>query len=131
MFGRDLEQLYKGHASIYIEIVEEAESSYREKTGQDPTIFHRILIDKVADAYVCSLLAADGDGTSDVRKLKNIANELQKWLSMAIGESKSAQAEQQARQNFYRRVVDVIDEVIPDASLRRDVLKEIRKVVEE
>jgi len=115
---------------VYSQIVSDAESAFRDKTGQEPTIFHRILIDKVADAYVCSLMASDSDAT-DVRRIKTLAAELQKWLSMAIAESKSAQAEQQARQNFYRRIVDVLEDAIPDASLRRDVLKEVRTVVEE
>jgi len=124
------DRTYSAHHTVYSQIVSDAESAFRDKTGQEPTIFHRILIDKVADAYVCSLMASDSDAT-DVRRIKTLAAELQKWLSMAIAESKSAQAEQQARQNFYRRIVDVLEDAIPDASLRRDVLKEVRTVVEE
>lgn len=130
MFDRDLEQQYKVHATIYEQIVVDAESAFREKTGQPPTIFHRILIDKVADSYVLGIMLAD-DPQSDSRKYKTIAAELQKWLGMSMAELKAVQAEQQARQNFYRRIVDVIEDAIPDASLRRDVLRQIRKVVEE
>jgi hypothetical protein len=44
---------------------------------------------------------------------------------------KSAQAELQARQTFYRQVIDVVDDLIADTSLKKEVLKGIRVVVEE
>jgi hypothetical protein len=129
MFCRDIEKCYKEYASTYETIVKEAETSFKEKAGRDLTVFHKILIDKIADAYVCGLIVASepqGD-----KRIKASAVELQKWLGMAMGEVKSAQAELQARQTFYRQVIDVVDDLIADTSLKKEVLKGIRVVVEE
>lgn len=130
MFCRDIEKCYKDLASVYESIVEEAESSFKEKTGKELTVFHKILIDKIADAYVCGLIIGS-DPQGESRKIKASAAELQKWLGMAMGEVKSAQADLQAKNIFYRRVIDVVDDVIADASLKKEVLKGIRVVVEE
>lgn len=130
MFERDLEQRYGEHASVYEQIVTEAESSFKLRTGKDPTIFHKILIDKVADAYVCSLML-ETDDQADKRKIKAYASELQKWLTLSMNEMKSVQAELEARQAFYRRVVDAITEKIPDVGHRKAVLLAIRSIVEE
>ena len=130
MFDRKIDDLYKEHASVYKSIVEEAKETF-VKHGKHLTIFHQILIDKVANSYIATLQADETTVAGDVKKIKTVAAELQKWLGMALVEERNAEAAVQARRAFYEKVVDVINDFVLDNELRKSIFKSLRTIVEE
>jgi hypothetical protein len=99
--------------------------------GKELTVFHQILIDKVADAYVATLRIGDDTGITDSKKVKATAAELQKWLGMALQEERNAESATQAKRAFYEKVIGIVEDKVPDDTQRRDILKGIRDIVEE
>lgn len=129
MFNRAIEEEYKEYASVYSSIVDEAEATFK-KHGKSLTVFHKILIDRVADGYVANLMVSSNDQATD-KKVKQTAAELKNWLTIALTEDRNAEAAVQSRRVFYEKVVEVLEDRIPDETQRRDVLKALRNVVEE
>lgn len=131
MFNRNICEVYgEEFVSVYESVVKESEESFK-KLGKELTIFHKILIDKVADAYVASLRVFNDESVKDPKKVKAAAAELQKWLSMALQEERNAELAVQAKERFYERVIGILEDKIPDETQRRDVLRGIRAVAEE
>ena len=131
MLERDLETAYGDYVATYRKVVAEATSSFEEKVG-NLTVFHRIIIDRVADAYVSGLKAQSPSQLGEnLKKLRTVAAELQRWLKIATDETRVAQSLEQAKRNFYDKVVDMFEDTIGDDGLRREVLRGVKRCMEE
>ena len=130
MFKRDLSKYGTEETRIYKKLVEEGEKLF-EGDSRKITIFHQMLIDRVADAYVTTL-SIDTDAKSfSEKKFKAAQEKLQRWLTMTFAEMHSVKQEQAKRQAFYRKCVEELTKVIVDESLRRDVFRCLNNIVEE
>jgi hypothetical protein len=56
---------------------------------------------------------------------------LQRWLKIGIDETRSAQSLEHSKRAFYDKVIDVLEDTIGDDGLRREVLRGIKRLVEE
>lgn len=130
MFDRNIDEIYGDYASVYRSVVDEAEESF-ENIGKTLTIFQKILIDKVADAYVATVRVGDSAEIADPKKVRAQAAELQKWLTMALHEEREAEKAVQAKVVFYEKIVNVLEELIVDDVTRRAVLRGLREITEE
>lgn len=131
MLERDLELAYGDYVATYQQVVCEATASFEEKVGV-LTVFHKIIIDRVADAYVSGLKAQSPSQTGEnLKKLRTVAAELQRWLRIATDETRVAQSLEQAKRKFYDKVADVLEDTIGDDGLRREVLRGIKRCMEE
>jgi hypothetical protein len=130
MFKRDLSKYGEEENRIYQKLVEEGEKLFEGDTKKI-TIFHQMLIDRVADAYVATLsLNVDAKSFSE-KKFKAAQDKLQRWLAMSFAEMHSAKREQAKRQAFYKKCVEELNKVIVDESLRRDVFRCLKNIVDE
>lgn len=124
MFG-NLGERYSGvQLATYNEVFESASKEFQSKVGT-LTVFHKILMDRVADAY--TKLVCTDITDHDPRRQEN----LQKWLNVALSELHSAEMELQARRGFYEKVVDILDDSISDDQLRKTILLAIKVIVQE
>jgi len=131
MLERDLDAAYGDFVPTYKRVVKDAEASLKEKVGT-LTVFHKIIIDRVADAYVSGLRSQSPSTTGEnLKKLRTTAAELQRWLKIAMEETKAAQSLEHGKRAFYDKVIDVLEDTIGDDGLRREVLRGIKRVVEE
>ena len=124
MFGNLSERYSSTQLPIYEDVSKQAQSEFKTKIGV-LTVFHRILIDRVADAYTRLVCLESID--HDPRKQEN----LQKWLNIALTELHSAEMELQARRGFFEKLVDILDENIADDHLRKTILLAVKAVVQE
>jgi len=130
MFKRSLSKYQPEEVRIYKNLVEEGEKLF-EGDSKEITIFHQMLIDRVADAYVTTLsLDMDAKSFSE-KKFKAAQDKLQRWLTMTFAEMHSAKREQAKRQAFYKKCVEELTRVVVDESLRRDVFRCLKSIVEE
>jgi hypothetical protein len=127
MFG-NIDARYSAEGLVvYNDVVKEAEEEFKKKVGT-LTVFHKLLIDRVADAYVklacpdSSVIGLDNKSQQDV---------LQKWLNTALSELHSAVSEISARQLFFERIVDILDAHVRDEQVRKTILVEMREAVKE
>lgn len=128
VIGRNLDS-YGAYKSVYISVSEEAEEEFKARVGS-PTVFHKILIDRVADAYVAVLRSTDaGELGSDAKA--SSSESLTKWLRVALGELHSAESEGQKRLLFYDKVVDIVEKTVVDIHARKELLTQVRQLVEE
>jgi hypothetical protein len=127
MFKRELAVVYGDHLEIYETMVEEATQTFSAKLG-DLSVFHRILIDRVADSYV-QLLKCDSPGGSG-SQITEKSDLLKKWLSSALSELHSALTERKARELFYEKMIDIVEELVNPMPLRREILRRMRDVAE-
>lgn len=129
MLNRNLKVTYGAYESTYKSVVEDAEKEFQSKVGT-LTVFHKILIDRVADAYVAVLKVGDmsaigGDSKDSTSEL------LTKWLRAALAELHTAALEKQSRLLFYERVVEIAEKSIVDIHSRKELLTSLRNLVEE
>ena len=130
MFKRDLSKYQSEEARIYHKLIEEGEKLF-EGDSREITIFHQMLIDRVADAYVTTLsLDLDTKNFSE-KKFKAAQDKLQRWLTMTFAEMHSAKREQAKRQAFYQKCVEELTRIIVDESMRRDIFRCLKGIVEE
>jgi len=127
MFGKyDARYSIEGLA-IYEEVIKQAKSEFEAKVGS-LTVFHKMLIDRVADAYVKVAAENEIKAFSDNKTGQEV---LQKWLNMALSELHSATSELGARRIFFDRTVDILDKHVLDEMLRKSILTEMRDAVKE
>jgi hypothetical protein len=130
MFERDLSKYQPEETRIYQKLIAEGEKLF-EGDSREITIFHQMLIDRVADAYVTTLsLDMDAKSFSE-KKFKAAQDKLQRWLTMTFTEMHSAKREQAKRQAFYKNCVEELTKVVVDESLRRDIFRCLKSIVEE
>jgi len=130
MFERDLSKYQGEEVGIYRKLIAEGEKLF-EGDSREITIFHQMLIDRVADAYVTTLGMGMDTKSFSEKKFKAAQDKLQRWLTMIFAEMHSAKREQAKRQAFYKKCVEEITRVIVDESLRRDVFRCLKNIVEE
>jgi len=130
MFERDLSKYQPEETRIYQKLIAEGEKLF-EGDSREITIFHQMLIDRVADAYVTTL-GMDMDAKSfSEKKFRAAQDKLQRWLTMTFTEMHSAKREQAKRQAFYKKCVEELTKVVVDESLRRDIFRCLKSIVEE
>lgn len=130
MFKRDLTKYEPEEARIYHKLVEEGEKLFEGDT-EEITIFHQMLIDRVADAYVTTLSIDMDTKNFSEKKFKAAQDKLQRWLTMTFAEMHSAKREQAKRQAFYKKCVEELTAIVVDESLRRDIFRCLKSIVEE
>jgi len=124
MIERDLSKYSTEERKIYTDILEQSRKEFEHKIG-DITIFHWMLLDRIADAYIGTLK----DGATE-KKLKAAQDQLVKWTDTAFKELHSSKLEQEARRAFYVEVVKVLEAEIYDVDLRKVVLLKLKEIVE-
>jgi len=130
MFRRDLSKYQDEDKRVYNKLVEEGETLFKGDS-KEPSIFHQMLIDRVADAYVTSLNVDMDTKNFSEKKFKAAQEKLQRWLTMIFGELHSVTKEFEKRQVFFQNCVEALNKVLVDESLRRDVFRCLKKVVDE
>lgn len=130
MFKRDLSKYKTEEVKIYEKLVVEGEKLF-EGDSREITIFHQMLIDRVADAYVTTLSIDMDTKAFSEKRFKAAQEKLQRWLTMTFTEMHSVKREQQKRLAFYRKCVEELTKVVVDESLRRDIFRCLGNIVEE
>lgn len=129
MLSRNTKEAYGPYESAYKSITQDAEKEFLAKVGT-LTVFHKILIDRVADAYVAVLKA--GEITQIGGDNKEKASELlTKWLRVSLAELHTAALEKQSRLLFFEKVVDIAEKSVADVYSRKELLTKLRDLVEE
>lgn len=130
MFKRDLSKYQEKDRRVYDNLVKEGEELFKGDS-KNPSIFHQMLIDRVADAYVTSLNVDMDTKNFSEKKFKASQEKLQRWLTMTFGELHSVRKEIEKRQAFFQSCVEELTKVIVDESMRRDVFRCLKRIVEE
>ena len=130
MFTRDLSKYKPEEVGIYKKLIAEGEKLF-EGDSKEITIFHQMLIDRVADAYVTTLSIDMDTKSFSEKKFKAAQDKLQRWLTMTFAEMHSAKREQAKRRMFYKKCVEELTRVVVDESLRRDIFRCLNTIVEE
>ena len=128
MLGRNLDA-YGEYKSVYVSVSTEAEEEFKSKVGS-LTVFHKILIDRVADSYV-SVLKASEAGELGADSKASASESLTRWLKVALGELHSSSVEGQRMLLFYDKVVEIVEKTVVDIHGRKELLIQVRKLVEE
>jgi len=123
MVKRDLSFYSVEGRQTYNEVLAEFTKEFEKKVGE-LSIFHWVLLDRVADAYVGTL------SIKEEKKLKVAQDQLQKWIDLVFKELHSSKMEVESKRIFYEKVVGVLKEVIYDLDLRRKVLSKLKEIVE-
>lgn len=129
MLNRNLKDTYGPYESTYTSVVEDAEKEFQSKVGT-LTIFHKILIDRVADSYVAVRRAADKSAVG-VDSKEAASELLTKWLRAALSELHTAAMEKQNKLLFYEKVVEIAEKSVADIHSRKELLTNLRDLVEE
>lgn len=132
MLERNVELAYPNdeERQLYTSLMEEGRKLFSKKTDR-VTIFHQVLIDRVADAYI-SCLRTDVDGASfNEKRYKAAQEKLQRWLSLTFQELNSAERITKAKQEFYEACVSKLTSVVSDIGLRKEVFACLKKLVDE
>ena len=130
MLERDLNTSYESEEQrrLYQELMDEGLSLFRSKSDKI-TIFHHVLVDRVADAYVYCL-RVDTE-TFNEKRYKAAQDKLQRWLTLTFQELNSAEKASQARREFFKACVEELTKLISDVGLRREVFACLKRIVEE
>ena len=129
MLGRNLQAVYKECLSLYREVFNSSEKMFRDKIGT-LSVFHKILIDRVADAYVRVAKIGDSDFSGATKDSVAASENLKKWIGVALSELHSTALETQSRARFYEQVVEVVEQFVLDVSVRKELLKNLRGLIE-
>lgn len=128
MLGRNLDS-YGEHKKTYLKVTEEAHKEFEAKVGS-PTVFHKILVDRVADAYIAVLRATEmGEVSAEAKN--NASAELTRWLKVSLGELHTASTESQRMLLFYDKVTEIVGKTIADVHAKKELLLQLRTLVEE
>lgn len=128
MLGRNLES-YGAYKSTYLKVTEEAGKEFEAKVGS-PTVFHKILVDRVADAYIAVLRATEmGEVSAEAKN--SASGELTRWLKVSLAELHTASAESQRMLLFYDKVAEIVNKTIADVHAKKELLIQLRMLVEE
>jgi hypothetical protein len=128
MVERDLVKAYpeEEHRALFTSLNKEAQKQFQDTVGIF-TVFHGILCDRVADAYV-GLLSVGTESRAGVKE-KILQEKLQKWLGMVFQELHSLEVEMLSRQNFYKQIVETLKLVVPDEELRKKIFSALADVM--
>lgn len=124
MIERSLTE-YGGKEELYKLVYKKAEEDFRNKI-EILTTFHEILIDRVVDAYVSSIVVTED---VNVKKSKEVQDKLQKWLSLSFSELHSSSSEAFRQRRFYTQVAEIIKNRVTDEAQRRAIFSDIVDVI--
>lgn len=130
MLKRDLSKLSPTQRKLYADLIQQATQLFEGKQGK-LTVFHEIIIDRVVDAYISVLRTEDVDAKLFSEKKYKVSQEkLQKWLTMIFAELHSVEKEMKVRQQFFQRCIEILDNLVPDDHLKKEILVQMKYVVE-
>jgi len=130
MFERNLEGYTTEQRNLYQELIREGEELFKGKSSQ-VTIFHQVLLDRVADAYVNCLRVESTSETFSEKKYKAAQDKLQRWLTMVFQEIDSVAQAAKERREFYQACVLRLKKTVANEALLRDVLVCLQSIVKE
>lgn len=128
MFERSLEGYSAEQRTLYQSLIHEGEELFKGKSSQ-VTIFHQVLLDRVADAYV-NCLRVDSETFSE-KKYKAAQDKLQRWLTMVFQEVDSVAQATKERHEFYKECVARLKKVVANEAILRDILMCLQAIVKE
>ena len=117
----------KDEKAAYLKVVKEGIDVFGGKGKV--SIFHKVLIDRVANSYIEVQRCEGGDGGS--KKLENARRQLQNWLKLVFSEINSTSRVEQVQRDFIQKCIEIIDDNISDDRLKKTIFRQLKSVLEE